>query len=124
MVFPNRGAVFGFDAFACNTRAYHFRQTIDVYRINATTHFDRAAHIVGPRLGAKNTQTQTRLCGVQTLPLELIGYRQHITRRDHDQVGFEILYQLHLPLSLSATKRHHGQTQSLSAVVRAQAPGE
>ena len=124
MVFPNCWAVFGFDAFARNTRAYHFRQTIDVYRINATAHFNRAAHIVGPRLGAKNTQTQTRLSRVQTLPLELIGYRQHITRRDHDQVGLEVLYQLHLTLGLSATKRHDGQTQSLSAVVRAQAPGE
>ena len=124
MVFPNCWAIFGFDAFARNTRAYHFRQTIDVYRINATAHFDRAAHIVGPRLGAKNTQTQTRLSRVQTLPLELIGYRQHITRRDHDQVGLEVLYQLHLTLGLSAAKRHDRQTQSLSAIVRTQAPGE
>ena len=124
MVFPNCWAIFGFDAFARNTRAYHFRQTIDVYRINATAHFDRTAHIVGPWLRAKNAQAQTRLSRVQTLSFELISYRQHITRRDHDQVGFEILYQLHLTLSLSAAKRHHGQTQSLSAVVRAQAPGE
>ena len=124
MVFPNRRAIFCFDAFACNTWAYHFRQTIDVYRIDTTTHFNRTAHIVGPRLRAKNTQAQTRLSRVQTLSFELIGYRQHITRRDHDQVGFEILYQLHLTLGLSATKRHDRQTQSLSAVVRTQTPRE
>ena len=110
MVLPNGGAIFGLDAFARHTGAYHFRQTIDIYRIHATAHFNRTAHIVGPWLRAKNTQAQTRLCGVQTLSLELIGYRQHITRRDHDQVRFEILYQLHLTLSLSTTKRHDSQT--------------
>jgi hypothetical protein len=61
---------------------------------------------------------------VQALALKLIGNRQHVAGRDHDDVGLEVGDQLHLPLGLSAAKGHHRQAQLLSAIVRAQAAGE
>ena len=61
---------------------------------------------------------------VQALALELVGDRQHVAGRDHDDVGPEIGDQLHLALGLAAAERHHRQAQLLGAVVRAQPAGE
>ena len=124
MVFPNRGAILGLDAFAGHTRPHDFRQTVNVDRVDAHALFNRHAHVVGPRLGAKNTDAQRSGCGVNALALVLVGNRQHVAGRDHDDVGLKVLNQLHLPLGLTAAKRHDGEAELFGAIVRAQAAGE
>ncbi len=61
---------------------------------------------------------------VEALPHELLGDREQIRRRDHDDVGLEIADQLHLLLRLSARHRHDGASEALGAVVRAEPAGE
>ena len=124
MVFPNGGAVFGFDAFAGHTRAHHFAQAIDVDRVQPHALLNGAAHVVGPGLGAKNANAQRAVCGDQSLALKLIGNRQHVAGGDHDDVGFEVGDELHLALGLPAAKGHHGEAEFFCAIVRAQATGE
>ena len=58
MVFPNRRTVLGFDAFTGHARAHDFAQAINVNRRDARALFNRTAHVIGPRLGAKNANAQ------------------------------------------------------------------
>ena len=58
------------------------------------------------------------------MAFKLIGNGQHVTGRDHDDVGFEILNELHLALGLSATKGHHSEAQFFCAIVGTQTTGE
>ena len=48
---------------------------------------------------------------VEALPLELVEDRQHVARRHRDDVGLEIVDQLHLPLGHAAGDRHHGAAE-------------
>ena len=43
-----------------------------------------------------------RFARVEPLPRELVGDRQHVAGRDHDDVGPEVVDQLHLALGLAA----------------------
>jgi putative thiamine transport system ATP-binding protein len=74
--------------------------------------------------GAEDAEPQARFARIHPLLLELVGDRQHVAGRDHDDVGLEILDQLHLALGLAAAKGHHGQAQAFGAVMRTQAAGE
>ena len=120
VVLPDRRSILGLDAFAGNTRTHHFRQTIDVDRVDSHAGFDFTPHFIRPGLCAENAQAQTRLRRVHPLSLELIGDCQHVARRHHDDVGSEIIDQLHLPLGLSAAEWHDRQAQTLGAIVSAQ----
>ena len=64
------------------------------------------------------------LRGSRLLALELVEDRQHVARRHRDDVGLEIVDQLHLPLGHAAGHRHHGAAEPLGAVMRAEAAGE
>ena len=107
MVFPNGGSILGFCALARHAWPDDLRQTINIHRINAHALLNGQAHIVGPRLSAKNSYAQTALNGVQALAFKFISQRQHITWRDHDDVGCKVLQQLHLSFGLSTTKGNH-----------------
>ena len=124
VVFPDGRAVFGLDAFAGHPRPHDLRQTIDVHRVNGHALFNGVAHVVGPGLGTKNADAQRTGFRVNALPLELIGNRQHVAGGDHDDVGLEILNQLHLTLGLAAPKRHHRESQFFCAIVRTHAACE
>ena len=82
------------------------------------------AHAVGPGLGAEHAEAQRARARVQALLLHLVGDRQHVGRRDHDDVGLEILDQLHLALGLAARHRDHRAAQPLGAVMRPEPAGE
>ena len=72
--------------------------------------------------GAEDADLERRAFG-STLPLHLLGDRQHVRRRHHDDVGLEVGDQLHLLLGLAAGHRDHRAAQLL-AVVRPQTAGE
>jgi hypothetical protein len=47
-----------------------------------------AARIVGgPRLGAEDADLERAARGIDALPLHLLGDREHVRRRDHDDVA-------------------------------------
>ena len=50
--------------------------------------------------------------------------RQHVARRHRDDVGLEVVDQLHLPLGHAAGDRHHRAAELFGAVMRAEAAGE
>ena len=58
------------------------------------------------------------------MALKLIGNGQHVAGRDHDDVGFEVLNQLHLAFGLSPAKRHNREAQFFCAIVSAQTASE
>jgi hypothetical protein len=60
------------------------------------------AHRRRPRLGAEDADDSERRARVDALPLHLLGDRQHVRRRHHDDVGLEVENQLHLLLRLAA----------------------
>ena len=83
-----------------------------------------AAHGVRPGLGAEDADLQRRLSRIEALLAELVEDRQHVGRRDHDDVGLEILDQLHLPLGHAARHGNDHAAEALGAVMRAQPAGE
>ena len=62
--------------------------------------------------------------GIEALPLELVENGQHVARRHRDDVGLEVVDQLHLPLGHATGDRHHGAAEPFGAVMRAEAAGE
>ena len=64
------------------------------------------------------------LRGIEALLLELVEDRQHVARRHRDDVGLEVVDQLHLPLGHAAGNRHHGAAELFRAVMRAEPAGE
>ena len=64
------------------------------------------------------------LRAIEALAREFVGDRQHVARRHHDDVGLEILDDLHLPLGHAARHRDDGAAEPLGAVMGAQAAGE
>ena len=85
---------------------------------------DRRAHRRRPRLGAEDADLERRRARIDALPLHLLGDRQHVRRRHHDDVGLEVHDELDLPLGLPARHRDHRGAELLGAVVRAQPAGE
>ena len=61
---------------------------------------------------------------INALTLDFIGDIEHIGRRDHDDVGLEVLNQLDLFFGLPAGHRNHRAAQAFSTVMGAQAAGE
>ncbi len=124
MVLPDHRAVLGLDAFVGHARAHHFRQAVDVDRIDAGADLDVVAHRLGPGFGAEDADLQRRGARVQPLAQHLLDDHLHVARRDHDDVGPEIGDQLDLLLGLAAGDRDHRAAELLGAVMRAQPAGE
>ena len=85
---------------------------------------DLGAHRLGPGLGAEDADLERAARAGRALALELVGDRQHVGRRHHDDVGLEVGDQLHLPLGHAARHRDHRAAEPLGAVVRAEPAGE
>ncbi len=124
MIFPDVQAVLGLHAFLRHAGADHFRQAVDVGGVHVEGLLDLGAHRVGPGLGAEDAELQRRSARVEALPLELVRDRQHVARRHRDDVGLEVVDQLHLPLGHAAGDRHHRAAEPFGAVMRAEAAGE
>src|SRR5438132_4162258 len=124
VVFPYGEAVLGLDAFLRDAGSNHFRESVDVDRVDVELLLDRAAHRRRPRLGAENADLERAGLGIDTLPLHLLGDGEHVRRRHHDDIRLEIDDQLHLPLGHAARHRDDRAAQLLRAVVRTQATGE
>ena len=58
------------------------------------------------------------------MPFHLVGDREHVARRHHDDVGLEVLDELDLALGHAAAERDHGEPEALGAVVRTEPAGE
>ena len=124
MIFPDARAVLALDAFAGDARTDYFGEAIYVERVDCDLLLDFGAHRLGPRLGAENADAQRRRCRIDSLPPHFLGDRQHVRRRDHDDVGPEVLNQLHLALGHAARHRDHRAAHPFGAVMRAEAAGE
>ena len=124
MILPDVQPVLGLHAFLRHAGADHFRQAVDVGRVHVEGVLDLGAHRIGPGLGAEDAELQRRLSRIEPLPLELVQDRQHVARRHRDDVGPEVVDELHLPLGHAAGDRHHGAAEPLGAVMRAKAAGE
>ena len=104
--------------------ADHLGEPVDVGRIHVEGVFDLAAHRVGPGLCTEDADLERALARIELLTLELVEDRQHVARRHRDDVGPEIVDELHLPLGHAAGDRHHGAAELLGAVVYAEPAGE
>src|SRR3546814_7880940 len=111
MVFPHHRTVFGFDALHSHARPHDFRQAVDVQRVDAPTLFDVFTHLTRPGLRTEYAYAQRAFAGVHALAFHFFQDIAEVGRRDHDDVGPEILDQLHLLLGLAAGHRHHGTPQ-------------
>ena len=101
MILPDVQPVLALDALLGDARADDLRQPVDVDRIDAQDRLDLLPHRSAPRLGAEDADGNELARGSMPLPLHLLGDRQHVGRRHHDDVGPEIVDQLHLPLGLA-----------------------
>jgi hypothetical protein len=124
MILPDMQTVFALHAFLRDAGAHHLGQSIDIGGVHVEGCFDLAAHRIGPRLGAEDTEFERRFARVQALALELVQDRQHVARCHRDDVGPEVVDQLHLPLGHAAGDRHHRATEPFRAVMHAKSAGE
>ncbi|MGY4446225.1 hypothetical protein ACVWZR_000885 [Bradyrhizobium sp. i1.3.1] len=102
----------------------HLREAIDIGCIHIEGVLDLPAHRIGPGLGAEDADLERALARVELLALELVEDRQHVARRHRDDVGSEVVDELHLPLGHAAGDRHHGATKFFRAVVHTQSAGK
>ena len=124
MVFPDMQAVLGLDALAGYARSHHFREAVDVHRMDVERLFDLGAHGVRPGFRPEDADLERRLARVEALLLELVENRQHVGRRDHDHVRLKIVDELNLSLGHAARHGDHRATEALGAVMGAQPAGE
>ena len=124
MVFPDHRAVFAFNAFAGHARPHHFRQAVNIHRINTRVGFNLVAHRLRPWLCTKNAEFQAGGFGIQALALKFLNHHLHVAGRAHDDAGLEIGDQLHLLFGLPTRHRDDGATRPFHAVMRPQAAGE
>lgn len=124
VVLPHVEPVLGLHALLGHTRAHHFRQPVDVDRVQVEPVLDLAAHLLRPRLGAEDAHAQRGRARVDALALELVKEREHVGRGDHDDLGPEVLDDPHLPGGHAARGGDHGAAGALGTVVRAQPSGE
>ena len=124
VILPDVRAVLGFEAFAGDARADHFGESVDVDGIDREAVLDLAPHRLGPGLGAVNADGERGAPRIDALAIELVGDRQHVARRHHDDARAKIPNQLDLPLGHAARSRDDRATEPLGAVVDAEAAGE
>ena len=124
VVLPDVQAVLGLDALLRHAGAHDLRQPVDVGGLDAGPGLDLGAHLVGPGFGAEDAVSQRARRRVHALAFHLVDDREHVGRRDHDDVGPEVADQGDLTLGHTAGHGHDGAAELLRAVVRAEAAGE
>src|SRR5262249_45612487 len=124
MVLPDREAVLGFDAFLGNAGPDHFGQSIEIEGIDTHAPFDFGSNAFGPGLGPQGADAEPALARLDPLPLELVGDRQHVAWRHHDDVRPENANELDWAFGKAPANWNDRRAQPLSAVVRAQPTGE
>ena len=124
VILPDHRAVLGLHALTGHARAHHLAQAIDVHGLDAGAALDVAAHLLGPRFGAEDAHLHRHHRRVLALAAELLHDHLHVAGGDHDDVGLEVLDQLHLLFGLPAAHGDDGAAQALGPVVRAQTARE
>src|SRR5690606_22313187 len=124
VVLPDVQAVLGLHALAGHPGAHHFGQPVDVHGVDVEALLDLGAHLIGPGFGAEDADLQRSAAGIDALALELVEQRQHVGRGDHDDLGLEVLDDLHLTRGHAAGGGNDGATQLLGSVVGPEATGE
>ena len=124
MVLPDCQPVLGLETFLRDAGSHHFRQAVEVERVNPEPSLDFAPHALGPRLGAEETDAQAALSCVEPEAVELVHDRERIGWRRQEDVRLEVLNELHLTLGESAADRNDRSAEPFAAVVGAEAAGE
>ena len=124
VVLPDVQAVLGLHTFIRDTRAHHFRQTVDIDSVHVERLFDLGTHGVGPGFGPENPHVQRTLAWVAPLFAVFVENRERVRRRDHNRGRAEIFDQLHLAGGHAAGDRHNGATQLFRAVMCTETPSK
>ena len=124
MVFPDMRAVLAVQAFHGHPRPDHFRQAVNIERVDHEGVFQFAAHLPGPGFGPEDADPQRGFLGVHALAPHFIADVEHVRGRHHDEVGLEVVDQPDLFFGLAAGHRDHNTAQLFRPVMRAQAAGE
>ncbi len=124
VVLPDVQAVLGLHALLRHARPDHLGQAVDVGGVEAGPGLHLGAHLVRPRFGAEDAEPERGGGRVVALALHLVQDREHVGRRDHDDVGPEVPDEGDLALGHPAGDRDHGAAELLAPVVRAEPAGE
>ena len=101
MILPDDGSILRLDTFAGHAGAHDFGQTIDVGCLQTHSPLDFGPHPLRPGLRSEDADTQGTALRIQPLSQELLGNRQHVGRRHHDDVRLEVANELDLSGSLA-----------------------
>ena len=125
MIFPDVGPSLVSTHSLRDAGAHHFGQAVDVDRVMSKAILDlaRASRWSTARRRRCRSAARSR-AGRGPARAELVEDGQHVARRDHDDVGLEIVDQLDLAFGHAARHRDDRAAQLLGAVVRAEAAGE
>jgi hypothetical protein len=88
-------------AFDRHARPDDFRQPVEVDRRNAEPFLQIAAHLVAPRLGAENADSDRQRTEIDAHAFRDFGDVERVGRRRADDARAEVLQQRHLPLGQS-----------------------
>ncbi|MGY4435594.1 hypothetical protein ACVWWO_008071 [Bradyrhizobium sp. F1.13.1] len=66
---------------------------------------------------AEDADLERALARIELLALELVEDRKHVARRNRDDVGPEVVDELHLSFCHPAGDRHHGAAELFGAIV-------
>ena len=124
VVLPDVQAVLGLHALLGDAGADHLRQAVDVDGVDVHALLDLAAHLLRPGFRAEDADPQGGRPRVDALLLELVEQGEHVGGGDHDDLGPEVLDDLHLACGHAAGGRDHRTTGPFGAVVGAEAAGE
>jgi len=124
IIFPDSRAVFGFQAFLCNTRPNDFRKPIDINGMYTHALFYFLTHGVGPGLSAEDTYAQRAGFRISPLTFEFISQIEAIRRCDHDDIGLKILNQLYLFFGLTTRHGNDGTAQFFCTIMSAKTTGK
>jgi hypothetical protein len=100
VVLPDRGTFLGAGELLRNARPHHLGQAVDVAGIDAERGLDLLSDALAPRLCAEQADGQSARLGIDPPAPEFVQNREHVARRDHDDVRAEVHDELHLPLRL------------------------
>jgi len=99
-------------------------QAVDVQRAQPEQGLDRAAHLVGPRLGAEQPGTQRQRVPTDPLRTQCLTQVDGEGRGAAEQVRSQVEEQLHLPVGHPAGDRDHRRAQPDGPVVHTDTTGE
>ena len=105
-------------------RSAHFRESVNIERLDSRQFLDPPAHSLGPRLRTEEADADRKIPQIHAHLTGLLAQMNEIGRRTADSRHAEIAHQHHLPFGVSSGGRNHGCAEGLHAVVGAETAGE